>query len=260
MAGGIADLFDSYARQARLFPGLLTVFPPLTVVLAWFPMLLLSNLGTALLTLATSCGLLYALGSLARTLGKNVEARLLKEWGGWPTTINLRFSGPLEKPTLTRYHGFLGRNVPGLTMPSEDEERGNPGAADGVYASAVKWLKEETRKGFPLVDKENAQYGFRRNLRGMRPIGILSCVAAVVFSLVAIVGRPPAISREALLQLASAQPPAIWAAIATCVVALVGWFWIVNDGWVRQAGNQYADALLAACDRLPDKRKGKRSG
>ena len=194
MAGGIADLFDSYARQARLFPGRLTVFPPLTVVLAWFPMLLLSNLGTALLTLATSCGLLYALGSLARTLGKNVEARLLKEWGGWPTTINLRFSGPLERPTLTCYHGFLGRNVPGLTMPSEDEERANPGAADGVYASAVKWLKEETRKGFPRVDKENAQYGFRRNLRGMKPIGILSCVAAVVFSLVAIVGRPPAIS------------------------------------------------------------------
>jgi hypothetical protein len=139
MAADITSLFDSYSRQARLFPGLLMVFPPLMVVLAWFPLLLLSNLGTTLLTLATSCGLLYALGSLARTLGKNVETRLLKEWGDWPTTINLRFSGPIEKPTLARYHGFLGRNVPGLAIPSEDEERANPAAADGVYASAVKW-------------------------------------------------------------------------------------------------------------------------
>ncbi len=117
MVASIANLFDAYSRQARLFPGLLSIFPPLVTVLAWFPQLLLSNLGTTLLTLVTSCGLLYALGSLARTMGKSVEAQLLAEWGGWPTTIFLRHAGPLDPSTLGRYHGFLARNVPGIKFP-----------------------------------------------------------------------------------------------------------------------------------------------
>ena len=171
----ITDLFDSYARQARLFPGLLMVFPPLMTVLAWFPQILLSNIGTTLLTIAVSCGLLYALGSWARTRGKNIEGALLKQWGGWPTTLKFRHAGHWI-PTLARYHGFLRQNVPHWEAPTPADENTSSAKADGAYASAVMWLKEKTRKGFPLVDKENAQYGFRRNLFGMRPIGVVVCV------------------------------------------------------------------------------------
>ena len=78
----LKNLFDSYGRQARLFPALLTVFAPLLTALAWFPDLLTSNVGSVLLTLATSCGLLYAGSSLARSKGHVVQTRLLKEWGG----------------------------------------------------------------------------------------------------------------------------------------------------------------------------------
>jgi hypothetical protein len=88
-ASSMMSLFDNYGRQARLFPGLLTIFPSLLAVLAWFPALLLSSLGGTLLTLASSCGLLYALSSLARTKGKLVEERLLKDWGvGRPPTFS----------------------------------------------------------------------------------------------------------------------------------------------------------------------------
>ena len=246
----ITDLFDSYARQARLFPGLLTVFPPLMTVLAWFPQLLLSNIGTTLLTIAVSCGLLYALGSWARSRGKSVEERLLKLWGGWPTTLKLRHAGPLDASTLARYHGFLEKNVPHWHAPTSAEEEIDPAKADGVYASAVKWLKEQTRKGFPLVDKENAQYGFRRNLLGMRPVGIIICAFAAIASLLAIYLHAAGLTFHDLWDVSSTQPPEVWAAITIDFLALVAWFAVVRDRWVRQAGDQYADALLAACDQL----------
>jgi hypothetical protein len=33
----LASMFDSYGRQARLYPGLLTLFPPLLAAIAWVP-------------------------------------------------------------------------------------------------------------------------------------------------------------------------------------------------------------------------------
>lgn len=222
-------------------------------VLAWFPQLLLSNIGTTLLTIAVSCGLLYALGSWARTRGKHIEEDLLKRWGGWPTTLKLRHAGPLDSSTLARYHGFLRQNVPQWEAPTSADENSNPTKADGAYGSAVMWLKEKTRKGFPLVDKENAQYGFRRNLFGMRPIGVLVCALAAAASLVAIYMQMHAFTATALWAASSAQRPEIWAATAIDLVALIAWLTVVNDQWVRQAGYQYADALLAACDQLTGK-------
>ncbi|OAF19196.1 hypothetical protein [Bradyrhizobium neotropicale] len=246
----ITDFFDSYARQARLFPGLLMVFPPLMTALAWFPQLVLSNVGTTLLTIAVSCGLLYALGSWARTRGKNIEDALLAQWGGWPTTLKLRHAGSLDPSTLARYHDFLKNNVPHWQVPTPAEQESDVAKADGVYGSAVKWLKEKTRKGFPLVEKENAQYGFRRNLLGIRPIGIAVCGFAAIASIAAILAQTTGLNDTALWAVFSNQRSEVWAAIAIDLLALIAWFAVVNIEWVRQAADQYADALLAACDQL----------
>ncbi len=255
---GISDLFDSYSRQARLFPALLTVFAPLVAVLAWFPGLLLSNMGGALLTFGTSCGLLYLLASLARTAGKKVEARLLKAWGAWPSTYLLRHSSRLDEHTRARYHAFLAANIPRMVFPTAEQEEVNPKGPDAVYDSAVKWLKERARgKEFPLVEKENAQYGFRRNLRGLKGLGSILCVATLVSS-VAIALREPhqlfvmlrSDPIEALKTLSVDVPPAVWAALGLNLMALFGWLLVVNDNWIRLGGEQYAEALLATCDRI----------
>ena len=55
----VSKLFNSYSRQARLFPGLLTLFPIILTAIAWFPRLATSSWGATLVTLGTSCGLLY---------------------------------------------------------------------------------------------------------------------------------------------------------------------------------------------------------
>lgn len=253
----IAQMFDSYGRQARLFPGLLTIFPSLLAVLAWFPWFLLSNVAATLLTLAMSCGLLYALGSYARTKGKRIEPKLLKSWGGWPTTLLLRHNSELDHHTRMRYHSYLASVVPGnLRFPTVQEEDANPAAADAVYDSAVRWLKEKARgKEFTMVHRENAQYGFRRNLRGLKPFGLTLCVLTLVVMTLAILNNVPGIADlvtrknpVTLTKVASDLGPAIISALAINVLAVLVWIFVVTKRWVREAGNQYAYSLLAVCD------------
>jgi hypothetical protein len=255
----LSKLFDSYSRQARLFPGLLTLFPIILTAIAWFPRLVTSSWGATLVTLATSCGLLYGLSVLSRSRGKKVERRLLAAWGGWPTTIWLRHRDDnLPSPVRARYHAFFARNVPLFVTPTEQQEVADPNAADAMYASAVKWLLERCRgKAFPLVEKENAEYGFRRNLRGLKPLGLAACFAALLISVFAILWQNaplfPALaslSAKPLLAALSAVQPAALGAVCVDIAAIIGWILIVRDGWVRGAGDQYARALLACCDTL----------
>jgi hypothetical protein len=255
----LSKLFDSYSRQARLFPGLLTLFPIILTAIAWFPRLVTSSWGATLVTLSTSCGLLYGLSVLSRSRGKMVEKRLLAEWGGWPTTIWLRHRDDnLPSPARARYHAFFARNVPLFVAPTEQQETADPKAADAMYASAVKWLRERCReKAFPLVEKENAEYGFRRNLRGLRPIGLTACFTALLLSALAILWQNepllPALaslSAKPFLAALSAVKPAALGAICVDIAAIAGWIAVVRDGWVRSAGDQYARALLACCDTL----------
>ena len=252
MAEAFPNPLDSYARQARLFPGLLTLFPPVLAVLAWFPYLIISSIGATILTLATSCGLLYALASFARTKGKEVERRLLLVWGGWPTTHLLRHSGALDATTRARYHAVLIANVPDLKLPTAAEEAAEPAAADALYASAINWLKEHARgRDFPLVEKENAQYGFRRNLLGLKSLGITINVIVVILSLVVLLAPTllvPTTLEAAVIQ--ASERSAVWAAILVNVLAIAAWLRIVNDAWVREAADQYASRLLAALERL----------
>jgi len=53
-----------------------------------------------------------------------------------------------------------------------------------------------------------------------------------------------------LLKALAAIKPAAIGAICVDLAALVAWFVIVRDDWVRDAGDQFARALLARCDTL----------
>jgi hypothetical protein len=256
----IAQMFDGYGRQARLFPGLLTIFPPLLAVFAWFPWLLLSSIGATLLTVATSCGLLYALGSYARTKGRRIEPSLRKAWGGWPTTIILRHrDSHLDRHTRQRYLSFLGSAVPDLpAFPTAEQEAVDPSGADAVYDSAIVWLKEMARgKDFSMVHRENAQYGFRRNLRGLKPVGIIICGLTLAASACAIVYSNPGFfnllqKHDWRMAIGALVPlgPAVLSAMAVNAAAIIIWVFVVTRQWVWEAGVQYATALLSACDTI----------
>jgi hypothetical protein len=245
-------LKDPYQRQARTFPGLLTVLP-LLVPLLWIfgPK---SPILTALLGLVGGCGAIYALGSVARGRGKRLEDKLFADWGGMPTTLILRhrdsFLDPVSKK---RYHDAIKTKL-GIALPTAAEESRDFPAADGMYTGATRLLREMTRgKAHALLLKENIAYGFHRNMLAMRPIGILACVLGIVLGLLLskIIQFHP-LSFDVLNLIA---PGASGGMTLVVSVALLFSWTHFDKNQVKRMGYVYAERLFESLHSLPTKRQ-----
>ncbi len=234
--------FDTYSLKARLAPVCLLLLPILLAVAALQPFEL--SVLNSLVTFALYCGLCYFFAELGRDQGKRKEIALFKSWDGKPTTRFLRHrDATLDPVTKNRYHKFLSDAVE-KRFPSALEELSNPAAADETYQSAGKLLLEKTRdtKEFPLLLKENISYGFRRNLWGMKPAGILVCLLALAASLFPI-------CQSVLL---NKLLPVISTSMALFILLMLTlWLLRITPAWVRLPAEAYAQRLLAACDVLP---------
>ena len=236
----LGELFDVYSWRARLQPALLTLFPALVSVAVLLPVFY--QTATGLLGVATACGVTIWFAHFAREQGRETEKRLNAEWGGKPTTIWLRHrDNHLDAHTKARYHAFLAEHVRSWEAPTLELEQCDPAAVDAQYDGATRWLLEHTRdrSKFPLVFKENVSYGFRRNLRGLRPTGISIALASFLANVLA-VWNGWSIGAE----ISEAN-------VGTLVVSLLAtaaWLWLVRDKAVRDAADAYARALLSACD------------
>jgi hypothetical protein len=249
----LKSLFSDYALQARLYPALLMLLPPLLMLIAWFPKLITSTIVKTLVTFVVSCGLLFLLANFSRSVGAQVQERLLADWGGWPTTLWLRHSDThLNETTKARYHAFLARHVPGVILPTADQEQQDPKAADVAYSSAVDWLREHCREtDIPqaiLVHNENINYGFRRNMLGLRPFALWAIVVTFLASVAAIIYRTAQAGHWSATAPFKQTPLPVYGAMTMLFIALVCWISLVRADWVLAAGNGYARALLACCD------------
>lgn len=239
----VTRYFDRYSIVARLFPALLFILPILVSALVIFPALLSRYRNLGFLGLAV-VGALYLIGSFARSRGKIVESKLLKKWGGFPSTIILRHRDiTIDPKTKARYHQALEKMV-GEALPSQADEAADPTEADNTYRSATKLLIEKRRgKQYPRVHEENAHYGFLRNMLGLRVPAILVatfCAAVTVLVWLAAnpVMEPQAIRSSVLLH--SAMPVLVGADLIYALLI----FFCVNERFVRQAANSYALALF----------------
>ena len=70
-------------------------------------------------------------------------------------------------------HKKLSELLNGTAIPTPQDEKRDPERADQVYDACVSCLIERTRDKtrFRLLFEENCNYGFRRNLWGMKPLG-----------------------------------------------------------------------------------------
>jgi hypothetical protein len=245
----IAKFADPYDRQARLSPALLALLP--LVVTA---MIILGDeatmLGNAAMA-AIGCGVLYWMTGVARDRGKALEPGLFNAWGGKPSIQLLRHrNGVIDAVTKARFHRFLEARLQ-VNFPSPDAEAGAPAEADRLYESATRWLLEQTRdtSKHGLLFTENISYGFRRNMLGMRRIGVF--LAALSTLLLGVDG--------------GWQWPATWAGLAeqfpavssahrvgllACLGSAVVWTFGVSEARVRTAAFAYAERLVATCEVL----------
>lgn len=236
---------DTYNFKARLAPVILVFLPATLAVSVWLP--IDSNAWKMLGGLGVSTALSFLMVQLGRDNGYQKQAALFNLWGGPPTTRMLRHRDPtLDPHTKARYHQKLADLLPGLRIPSPRSENGNQPAADRVYESCAKFLREATRDKakFALVFESNVAYGFRRNLWGMRlagiassTIGLISCMWNFLF----------------LYSMNLNYAPASVVSTLVCGLVLTWWILRINPRWVKLAGDAYAERLLAACEILkPD--------
>ena len=244
----LTNLFDKYERVARLYPAILTVAPIVWSVLALFPDVTKSFPST-LSTLVAVAVALYLMSSIARFLGGLAEKRLLARWGSWPTTIVLRHQdSTFDQFTKARYHRALEK-LSGLAAPTPAEEHADAKRADDFYRSSTIKLKDgPAARANALVLEENISYGFRRNLYGLRPVALLvAFLSAALTGALWWLGLPEKASWPVILNSAVQYPHLPILVLSDVsyagVLALV-----VREPFVRQAGDQYARALLATLD------------
>jgi hypothetical protein len=135
-------------------------------------------------------------------------------------------------------------------MPSAAEEQHDPAHADAIYSSATKVLIESRRdESHSLLHKENAAYGFRRNLYGLR--GAALCLAALLLAGtvgVFLLQHDDLISLRSIVTGLAAQK--LWTTAVFLDLAYLAFYaFVVTPEFVFQSGADYAAALLRTLDK-----------
>ncbi|MBS0243955.1 MAG: hypothetical protein JSS20_17415 [Proteobacteria bacterium] len=256
---------DSYTRRARIYPALLASLPGLAlaaVMVSW------KDLGISHAVATVAAGfLLYAFGDLTRRLGKRNEDAIYREIGGKPSTAMLRHSDTtFDEATKSAWLKFLASKIGG-TPPTDEEEKADPAAADTYYDRCGNWLRENTRdhKKFYLVFDENVAYGFRRNLYGLKWLGLALNALVVLICAIWIWNRWPVGYDDGVAS------RLIYVVSIALAHALFFIFAVTKEG-VIEAARQYGRQLLLACETLatgaplkkaaaaPKQKRSKKSG
>lgn len=232
---------DPYVRRARLQPALLVALPVALAVFAWFPSE--ATVAGAVWSLVVWSGGTALIAQMARGPGRAKEPKLFALWRGKPTTRLLRHRDSRNRVLLEHRHNKLCALLPNVSIPSAAEEAADPAAADAAYETCTVFLLEKTRsrEHFPLVFEANCDYGFRRNLWGMKPLAVLLATASAV-----------AIGTLLYQDIAAGirpQPVAVagGAVVFALVVGWIGWF---TPAWVKITADAFAERLLGALENL----------
>ncbi len=227
---------DRYTFSARLIPALITILP----VVAFFVLIWPNGQDTANQLKAIGLGSISfaLLAQFGRDLGKRLEPELFETFGGMPSTALLRHrDSRLDAVTKARYHSFLLNKVPNIKLPTALEESNNPNDADKIYTSAASWLRVRSRDDALLLN-ENISYGMRRNLMGLKYIGITVCLVI----------SGGLIAYRILENLKFMQ--ADYLIFVLCASLLFMWLFVVKASWVFLPAEAYARRLLENCDKI----------
>jgi hypothetical protein len=234
-------LIDGYSLRARVAPVFLTIFPFLMVFNLWFSeqWSFKLGIGSTIFFIAFSM-----LGShLGRHLGKRKEKKLWNFWDGPPTTRFLRHSNmEFNKIRRNHCHKKLQELLPDIELPTDKQESINLSLADQKYETCVRFLISSTRdkKRYPLIYKENVNYGFMRNLWGLKPFGVMVSIISLILSLLFIILKWP-------LQVETYHFPII--TILFSISSFLLWIFWIKPSSVKIVADAYAERLLEYCEQ-----------
>ncbi|WP_018405473.1 hypothetical protein [Marinobacter gelidimuriae] len=247
----LSKYFDEYSFNARVKPALFLVFPIFISLLVLFePVRTWEGSG---LTFLVAFGIINFAANQMSSKGNELQENLFKKWGGAPTTIILRhFDNTLDSFTKSRYMEKLRLVVQNFSPTTYEYERLNPAEADALYASASNYLREHTRDTakYNLLFKENISYGFSRNIRSFKIMGIFITLASILGSLLAIYFSFLGIESITIGSLVSEVPFEYVGLIIIHLSMLWAWVFLVTEKWVRTRAFAYAKRLYSACEQI----------
>lgn len=235
---------DRYSLNARIYPIVIFYMP--AIILA----VLFSLKFDKYIHLFTSFGIVgalsYLFSQLGRDGGKTKEKELWKSWGGAPTTQLLRWSNTeININTKKRYHNKLSTLCTLDNLPDANFERSNPNEADEAYQAWTKFLISKTRdnKKFSVLFKDNMNYGFRRNLWGMKnyALSLIVILMAGTFIYYWVTTKSPD---------PTLYPVEFIIAEGILLVILLFWVFIINKNWIKVPAFAYAERLLETVEEI----------
>jgi hypothetical protein len=176
----------------------------------------------------------YFLSVVAGNLGRSLQDKLWRSWGGAPTAHLLRVHSNESNLSQRRIWRTAVENVTGVEFLSEAEEVADLTRADEVITAAIGQVRHLTHDSrYPLVAKENAQYGFERNLYGARWLGrVLATLCLAALLIVRIVFHINAVT--------------LFIGLVVEVGVSVLWFTIPSRSRIKKAAFRYGEQLLQA--------------
>jgi len=225
-----------YNLKARTYPLIIAIIP--IVVVGIIYSINLQNIYQLLISLGITASLFFLMSQIGRDNGKKLEAKMWEKWSGTPTTQILRYSNDsIDKHTKKRYHTFLKDKTKIGEKLNEEFEAENKKEADNIYTSWSKFLISKTRDTtkFNLLFQENINYGFRRNLLGLKPFAITVIITLLllcyIYSYVA--SNYILVFSQELIQ-----------STVFLISCLLFWIVIVNNKWVKYVAFEYAKRLM----------------
>lgn len=227
--------FDQYDRRARLAPGLLAT-APIAVLVVTLGLKKYPAVAAASGLVAGASGA-YVLAVLVRHFGRRLEATLWASWDGRPTTRFLRLRDASANAVERGVWRDAVQRVTGITLLSAEAEGDDPTTADETIEAAVNQLLPlgQGATKYPLLHAENIQYGFERNLWGVRWVARALSVACTLALIVIFIVEPTSIAAAAVV-----------AGVAIDLGFAIGWFVVPSANRVRLASERYARQLFHA--------------
>ena len=233
---------NSYNLKARVYPVILSLIPIIFIGSVYS--FHLQSYYQALTSLGITTALYFLFSQLGRDKGKALEKEMWKKWGGTPTTQILRFSNDIiDKHTKNKYHHKL-KELTGIGNELNEEfEKNLPEKADKIYQSWTKFLLSKTRdtKKYSLLFQENINYGFRRNLLGLKGIAILIIVLLMISSFIY-----SFIINEYIVTISSE----LLISEIILVLILIFWLGIVKENWIKTVAFSYAERLMETINTI----------
>lgn len=246
-------VLDVYEWKARYLPSIIALTPPILSSWSLYPEL--HDLPSTFATMGVAAPLIYFLANLARIAGKRIEPKLYHRWGGMPTTRLLRHSdGEIDPMTKSRYKGALQATISNIKFPTPDEEIANPTNADHVYESASNWLRSQTRDKslYPRVFQELVNYGFIRNLYGLKPLALILSGISLIVLITTLFCSFGFSEQNVTLQCSqSSVSMPEWTAIGVSALLVIGLTFFITQKSAERIAISYAKALLESCENLP---------